>query len=169
MVKTQGISACEAHAYALVDAEGHRPAHAGNYQTVLAGRGETREIRLIHLLVGRRSVFVARVPSRGQRSLEDLGAGGGIHQVESRIGGNGHFAQAAGVITDHRLFGVSWQVAFLVHMDGRVESQGIGCGDKLHVGSPKSAARIENLDGLVVGDRRGQFQKERVGHAQIVI
>src|ERR1700722_6628898 len=65
VIKTQGISTREAHAYTLVDVEGRRCAHAGNYQPVLAGRGETREIGLMDLLRGRRGVFEAHVRPRG--------------------------------------------------------------------------------------------------------
>jgi hypothetical protein len=169
VIETQGISAREAHADALVDAEGHRAAHAGNYQPVLAGRGESGEIRLIDLLIGRGCVFVAHVRARCERSCEDLGAGDGIDKLKCRIGGNGHFAEAASVVAYHCLFGIVGQVTFLVDVDGWVKPQGIGGGDKLNGRGPEGAARVEDLDGLVVGDRPGQLQIKRVRHAQIII
>ena len=158
VVKTERVSAREIGQSSIIYLKRIRGTHSGNTQPIGAPCVEFGKIGLINELIRCGRISEAAIRTGREISFENAFAICGVNDLEGLLGGNFHFAEAAKVIADHRLFRELGLVADFVDVDGGIEAKRIGFGRKRNVFSPKIFGVVlhDNLGGG--GDGVLQFQ-----------
>jgi len=88
-----------------------------------------------------------------------------VHEKKG-VGGKRHFAEVAEEISDDGFFGIGWEVAFLIDVDGGIVAERISSCGELHVCRPERAV-VYDLDGSTVRNASAELEIEPIADSEV--